>query len=169
MLEMNPLEGTQKGHQLICELARRTAVEDDTGLVLNPPFQRAGVWTEAQQRRWIESLLMGMPLPAIFLNRFVDGHPVYGYREIVIDGQQRLRATAAFLDGSLAVRGERFAAQDKAFQNGFRYGVACPVVTTTFKTLHECAELYLMLLTAGTAHTAEDIEKARLFLAAAVN
>ena len=50
------------------------------------PFQRKEVWTKTQKDRFIESLLLGFPVPGIFLVAEPDG------TFLVLDGQQRLRA-----------------------------------------------------------------------------
>jgi hypothetical protein len=150
-------------------LARRSQLprDDEQCLIVNPAFQRASVWTIGQKRAWIESVLLDLPLPAIFINQFGaigGGHPKYGFKDIVIDGQQRIRATAEFLAGKFKVHGERFQDQDEAFRRVFKMNVVCPVIYTRFATEVECAELYLKLLTAGTAHTDDEIERARLFV-----
>lgn len=63
-------------------------------------FQRQFVWTKPQCDRFIESLLLGLPVPGIFLVKQSDG------RLLVLDGQQRLRTLAAFYSGVL--RGHEF-------------------------------------------------------------
>lgn len=63
-------------------------------------FQRQFVWTKPQCDRFIESLLLGLPVPGIFLVRQTDG------RLLVLDGQQRLRTLATFYRGVL--RGREF-------------------------------------------------------------
>jgi len=56
-------------------------------------FQRGFVWTKAQMDRFIESLLLGYPVPGIFLIRQTDN------RMLVLDGQQRLVTLRRFYDG----------------------------------------------------------------------
>lgn len=56
-------------------------------------FQRGFVWTKPQMDRFIESLLLGYPIPGIFLVQQVDK------RYLVLDGQQRLSTLAAFYSG----------------------------------------------------------------------
>lgn len=152
-------------------LARRAALsyEDQQHLVLDPPFQRGAVWTIDQKRAWIESILADLPLPAIFVNRFgsltLGGHEKYGHRDVVIDGKQRILATQDFITGRLTVRGQRFEDQSETFRRVFHMTVVAPVIYTAFNSEVECAKLYLKLLTAGTAHTPEEIEKARAFVA----
>lgn len=71
------------------------------GDILIPPFQRSFVWTQAQASRLIDSFLMGLPVPEIFL--FKD----QAQRMLVIDGQQRLRTVFSFFDEKLP-DGRRF-------------------------------------------------------------
>lgn len=56
-------------------------------------FQRGFVWRRPQMDRFIESLLLGFPIPGIILVQQVDK------RYLVLDGQQRLRTLQSFYDG----------------------------------------------------------------------
>jgi hypothetical protein len=62
-------------------------------LVLQPGFQRQYVWDRAKASRLIESVLLAVPLPIIYLAEELDN------KESVIDGQQRLTTFFSFLDG----------------------------------------------------------------------
>ena len=65
-----------------------------TGAFIVPDFQRRFVWSKTHASRFIESLLMGLPVPGIFLyKRPEDG------RNLVIDGQQRLKTLHGFYSG----------------------------------------------------------------------
>jgi hypothetical protein len=68
-------------------------------LILQPEFQRYFVWDNAKSSRLIESVLLDVPLPTIYLVEEADG------TESVIDGQQRLTSFFNFLDGELALSG----------------------------------------------------------------
>ena len=59
-----------------------------------PPFQRDYVWSLTEASRFIESLLLGLPIPGVFLARERDSK-----RLLVIDGQQRLKTLQFFFDG----------------------------------------------------------------------
>ena len=61
-----------------------------------PAFQRGFVWKPAQASKLIESFLMGLPIPGIFV--FLDGEEE---KHLVIDGQQRLTSIFGFFDGQL--------------------------------------------------------------------
>ena len=58
---------------------------------LNPDFQRRGRWDVDKQSRFIESIIMNVPIPPIFL-----GEDQYG-KYVVLDGKQRLTAIKDFL------------------------------------------------------------------------
>lgn len=62
----------------------------DKEIVINPSFQRLFRWTESQKTRFIESLLLGIPIPPVFV---VQGEK--GVWEL-IDGLQRLSTVLEF-------------------------------------------------------------------------
>jgi uncharacterized protein with ParB-like and HNH nuclease domain len=63
-------------------------------LVLQPDFQRQYVWDALKASKLIESALLAIPLPIIYLSEEKDN------KEYVIDGQQRLTSFFSFIDGS---------------------------------------------------------------------
>lgn len=64
------------------------------GDIFIPPFQRDYVWNLSDASRFIESLLLGLPVPGIFLAKDPDTN-----KSLVIDGQQRLKSLQFFYDG----------------------------------------------------------------------
>lgn len=68
---------------------------------LHPRFQRFFRWTRSQKTRLIESILLGIPLPPIFVAQRSDG--VWD----VIDGLQRLSSIFEFAGVLLNADGER--------------------------------------------------------------
>lgn len=60
-----------------------------------PPYQREFTWEPERKSRFIESLLMGLPIPFIFFWEMPDG------RLEIVDGSQRLRTLEEFLLGDL--------------------------------------------------------------------
>ena len=64
-------------------------------LILNPPFQRRPVWAQRQQSHLIESALLGLPIPEIYLQQKTS--PDGTTQHIVVDGQQRIRAILEFI------------------------------------------------------------------------
>jgi uncharacterized protein with ParB-like and HNH nuclease domain len=64
------------------------------GDIIIPPFQRDYVWNQAEASRLVESLLLGLPVPGIFLAKEPESSKL-----LVIDGQQRLKTLQFFFDG----------------------------------------------------------------------
>lgn len=63
-------------------------------IILQPKFQRKYVWNIAQASKLVESILLGFPLPVIYVSEDNDG------KWIVIDGQQRLTSIFNFMDNT---------------------------------------------------------------------
>lgn len=63
--------------------------------ILIPRFQRGWVWSPTQASKLIDSFLLGLPVPSIFVYKEASG------KQIVIDGQQRLKTIWGFFDGVL--------------------------------------------------------------------
>jgi len=61
--------------------------------IIIPQFQREYVWMPRQASRFVESLLLGLPVPGIFLYKDENS------KLVVIDGQQRLKTLQYFYDG----------------------------------------------------------------------
>ena len=87
--------------------------------VLDPEFQRDFIWTDLEQSKLIESVLMRIPLPVFYLAEDSEG------KMIVVDGLQRLSTFNRFVDGELQLRlkdqvaldGKRFADLSPKLQN----------------------------------------------------
>lgn len=58
-----------------------------------PAYQREFTWEERRKSRFIESLIMGLPIPFVFFWEMPDG------RLEIVDGSQRLRTIAEFIFG----------------------------------------------------------------------
>jgi hypothetical protein len=66
----------------------------NTAAFYAPPFQRSYVWSQRHASRFVESLLLGLPVPGIFLFKEVKSG-----RHIIVDGQQRLKTLQFFFSG----------------------------------------------------------------------
>lgn len=66
---------------------------------LNPDFQRRDRWDVEKQSRFIESIIMNVPIPPVFL-----GEDQYG-KYVVLDGRQRLTAIKDFLSNIFKLAG----------------------------------------------------------------
>ncbi|MFT5528040.1 MAG: hypothetical protein ACI9HK_006028, partial [Pirellulaceae bacterium] len=62
-----------------------------------PPYQRDDTWEPDRKSRFIESLLMGLPIPFLFFWEKSDG------KLEVVDGSQRLRTISQFLNSELVI------------------------------------------------------------------
>jgi hypothetical protein len=71
-------------------LVKRIERED----IFVPSFQRRFVWNITQASRFVESLLLGLPVPGIFLSKDEKTQKL-----LVIDGQQRLHSLLYFYKG----------------------------------------------------------------------
>lgn len=63
----------------------------DNGVIKMPPFQRNYVWDEKRASKLIESIILGLPVPQVFL--YEQGKNSF----YVIDGQQRLLSIYFFM------------------------------------------------------------------------
>lgn len=71
---------------------------DRGAFVMNPEFQRDFIWPEDKQIKLIESVIMRIPLPVLYLAEDERG------RMIVVDGLQRLSTFKRFVDNDLKLR-----------------------------------------------------------------
>lgn len=156
---------------------------DDGGLLLSPPYQRGDVWTPVQRIALIRSLLLGVPVASIVLNRRGDnrewerneGDPGDVWYACV-DGKQRLTTLLMWMQGGFAIPSEWIdpeylldPGQPVVRINGLtatgkrvldrRFLI--PVAEARLDSLAEEAEVYLLINSAGTAHTAADLDRAR--------
>lgn len=77
------------------------------GAIYVPSFQRGYVWSIEDASRLVESLLLDLPIPGIFLAHDTASED----RLLMIDGQQRLKSLLFFYEGVFAPTGEAFALQ----------------------------------------------------------
>ncbi len=86
-------------------------LENNTSDIFIPTYQRQFVWDEKRQSKFIESLLIGLPIPYIFTADTEGG------RSEIIDGSQRIRTLFYFLENKLILTGlEKLTALE-----GFRF------------------------------------------------
>ncbi|WP_430875792.1 DUF262 domain-containing protein [Gilliamella sp. G0441] len=90
-------------------------LKDGTTELFVPEYQRSLVWNEIQQSRFIESLLLDIPIPYIFAADVGDGKNK-GKLEIV-DGSQRIRTIVNFIDNKFTLKGLKKLTK----ANGFKF------------------------------------------------
>lgn len=90
--EVYPLSSIriEKGRMSLFEVKRQ--YEERKQLVLAPEFQREYVWKQKQKSELIESILMGIPIPIIYLFQTKDALIQ------VVDGRQRIGAVIDFMN-----------------------------------------------------------------------
>lgn len=87
-----------------------------------PDYQRDLVWDDRRQAKFIESLLIGLPIPYLFVADVGHDDPDEAGRLEIVDGTQRIRTLARFLQGELTLDGLK----KLAALNGFRYSDLLP-------------------------------------------
>ncbi|WP_211334390.1 DUF262 domain-containing protein [Marinifilum flexuosum] len=70
--------------------------------LLKPELQRKYVWEKAEASRFIESILLGLPVPSIFLANTKDE------KKLIIDGYQRVMTVFDFVKGIWSKDGKVF-------------------------------------------------------------
>lgn len=69
----------------------------DGDLEVAPNFQRHFVWDKTRQSKLIESILLGLPLPSIYLSQYSDG------KLTIVDGLQRIQTIHNFMTDNLVL------------------------------------------------------------------
>lgn len=128
---------------------------------LAPSFQRRERWSKEQQAALIESFLMNVPVPPLYL-----AEEEYG-TYLAIDGKQRLNAIAEFMSNRLALRnlesldaaqGATFSELPMDVQNALRIRPYLRVVTLLKQTNERMKfEVFLRLNRGGEALNAQEI------------
>lgn len=76
----------------------------DINEIFVPDYQRDLVWPEKNQSRFIESLLIGLPVPFLFVaDVSADEDPERAGRLEIVDGVQRIRTLTRFMTGDLVL------------------------------------------------------------------
>ena len=76
-------------------------IDEDKNDIYVPDYQREFVWDYVRQSKLIESIILGLPIPLIFLAENADNEN----RLEIVDGSQRIRTLAAFLKDELNLVG----------------------------------------------------------------
>jgi hypothetical protein len=117
----------------VFQLKRKYDKQPKPLLVLDPDFQREDVWNPKQKSELIESILMGIPLPLIYVKE--DNNGVY----IIVDGRQRLTTLFDFMNDKFKLKGlkilgnlngELFSSIDEKQQNKIE---DCPLTLHVIK------------------------------------
>ena len=74
-----------------------TGTEDGKNEIFVPNYQRDLVWAEERQSKFIESLLIGLPIPYVFVADVGSEDEELAGRLEIVDGTQRIRTVARVL------------------------------------------------------------------------
>lgn len=128
------------------------------GLIMEPDFQRAHVWTKKQQTSFIEFILRGGQVPLFLFNQ--PHWPSANEDWFCVDGLQRITAIRAFMNNKIKAYGSFAREYDITVFKHFWLKVCVNNLTTREEVLN----WYLEVNAAGTPHTKKDIEKVKQLL-----
>ncbi|EKO3439093.1 DUF262 domain-containing protein [Vibrio fluvialis] len=80
-----------------------TDLEFEKNVLFIPDYQRDYKWDAKTASRFIESLLLGFPIPYLYISDVVDEDPEKDGRAEIIDGSQRIRALVYFMQGGFCL------------------------------------------------------------------
>ncbi len=127
-----------------------------------PEYQRKFVWDITQQVRFIESVLLGLPIPFMFFSDNEDG------RCEIIDGAQRTQTLEAFLDNDLVLNGlnkltllDGFSFSDlpEVFQRKFKGRTLRIIVLADTTTIETRQDIFNRINTGGTKAIPSEIRR----------
>lgn len=108
----------------VFELKRKLENQQRQEIILNPEFQRGNVWKGKKQKsELIESLLMGIPIPMIYLFERKDG------RKEVVDGRQRITTMIDFLNDKFSLSNLKMLPQ----LNNLKFSEIDPLLQSTIE------------------------------------
>ena len=84
--------------ELLISKFKRPIEENKSTEIFIPFYQRKFVWNEEKQSKFIESIILGLPIPPMYFAEIDDGVLE------VIDGSQRIRTIENFLDNKLKLK-----------------------------------------------------------------
>jgi uncharacterized protein with ParB-like and HNH nuclease domain len=93
----------------------KNGLEQDEAELYIPDYQREFIWTDNQQSRFIESILLNLPIPYLFVADIGQGK--YEGRLEIVDGSQRIRTLVRFTDNHLTLCGLK----KLTSANGFKF------------------------------------------------
>lgn len=140
---------------------------------LETPYQRGSVWDEPRRQALIRSMLMGLPVGSVVINkRGYQFQKMYA----VVDGKQRIETLRAFENDEFAVPRhwfeDRFVEEPDSNDPDVRFSELSiigrrhwsnrpfPTLEANVGTIGEEAEIYRLINTGGVDQTPEDLANA---------
>jgi hypothetical protein len=91
--------------------------DEDENEIFIPTYQRAFVWSEERKSKFIESVILELPIPYIFIATLPKDIAEDEGRAEIVDGSQRVRTLSAYLNDQFALAG----LEKLDHLNGFRF------------------------------------------------
>lgn len=134
-------------------------------LDLEPDFQRAHVWTEAQRVAYVEYALQGGEVGKNLVFNCPGWMTRWQGPYEIVDGKQRLESVRRFMRGELAVFGGLRYGHELTGHIGHEVGFRWQVCALERKT--DLLQLYLNINAGGTPHAPAELDRVRqMYLAA---
>lgn len=130
-----------------------------------PEYQRELTWKPIQKSRFIESVLIGLPIPFLFFWQDGDG------RFEIVDGSQRLRTIREFMDDEhkltkmqllTTVNGFRFSDLDRSRQRRFQDKSIRGIILDNDTSAATRTEMFSRINTGGTNANEAEIRRGAL-------
>lgn len=130
----------------------------DGSLKIRPPYQRGPVWAKKQKCYLVESVLLGFPIPEIYVQSTTtaDGKSTFA----IVDGQQRIRAILQFIGVESDPNEEEF---NKFLLDKLPDGSPWKDKSFTELTPTEKSTFYSYELAVRLLHTESDVELRDMF------
>ena len=131
-----------------------------------PDYQREYIWNNEKKSKFVESILMGLPIPFLFLYR----EKKKGYLEIV-DGAQRIQSLEEYCDNKLnlinldklvSLNGSKFEDLPKKYQETFLTTALRMIILDEETTLDSRREIFKRLNTTSEKLKSSEIRKGSL-------
>jgi uncharacterized protein with ParB-like and HNH nuclease domain len=91
-------------------------IDDDTNKLFIPDYQREMTWDEARQSKFIESVILGLPIPYLFVAEI--GHDENDEPRLeIVEGAQRILTLTRFINNELTLSG----LEKLEHLNGFKF------------------------------------------------
>lgn len=130
-----------------------------------PDYQREHVWKPKQQSKFIESVLMGLPIPFVFFWQDPEG------RMEIVDGSQRIRTIRNFMDDGFpltgldllpAANGLRFSDFSKSRQYKFSDSSLRVIILDNSTDAVTRTEMFTRINTTGTIANDAEVRRGSL-------
>ncbi|WP_196607103.1 DUF262 domain-containing protein [Pectinatus frisingensis] len=135
----------------------------NSGLQLNPDFQRGNVWTQEQQIKYMEFLIKGGKSSRLLYFNHPGWQKDFKGDFVCVDGLQRITAIQKFLNDELLVFG-KYKLHDFEDYIHLLLDIRVTVCINNLKTRREVLEWYIEFNSGGTIHSEQEIKRVKALL-----